>query len=77
MKARVLVLSVSALVLLPSCMSPVQHALRIQQEQRRAALEADGRVAQGAGDEVGSGIAGDLFSGRLTLDVSSPISSIR
>lgn len=77
MKTRIVIVSLCGFILLPSCMSPMQQALRTRQEQQRAVFENNGHVAMGASDAVGQSIAGNLFSGRLTLDVTSEVSSTR
>jgi hypothetical protein len=75
MKARILIVSVCAFIILPSCtMGPVHQAL---QRAKDRTVETDGRIAQGASDDLGRYIAGNVGGARLTLDIQPQMTYAR
>lgn len=75
MKARILIVSVCAFIILPSCTTgPIHQALQRSQDRT---LEVHGRIAQGASDDLGRYIASNVGTGRLTLDVQAQVTSAR
>ena len=76
MVGKILIVSVLSLVALPSCMQPVDQVLHARLEMRQNTMEANGRIAQGACDDIGQYIAQNTVSDRLTLQTQEPASAL-
>jgi hypothetical protein len=76
MVGRMMIAGLVSIVVLPSCMHPVDHVLQVRAEQKRLHIEATGSVSQGACDDVGQYIAGNLSKDRLTMNGTAQVSTL-
>jgi hypothetical protein len=64
-----LAVAVMSVIALPSCMHPVDQVLHARAASKAAQLEAQGRVSQGACDDVGQYAAKNGHG--LTMDMTA------
>jgi hypothetical protein len=71
MNAKLILIGLVSLAVLPSCMTPSSQLLQASADAKQRYIETHATVAQGASDDAGQYIARNTANDRLTLQPST------